>query len=87
MRVELVRNKYLLCGHILKSSEIKVGQKWSASSGSDTFVVVVSVDDFGYVTYEGEHQSRHEKEAFAFQCRYCLVLEDNKIPDWLTQYV
>lgn len=83
MRVELVNGRHLLCGRaILPTSRIKHGQTWAAADGSDHTVFISGVRD-NWVCYTWrEHDSPkyHEKEAFAFQCRYCLVLPTNEIP-------
>lgn len=78
MRVELHNERYLLCGHILRDDQIKVGQKWAGSSAG-TPVTIVDVQG-DWVSYEGESQPLHEKSCFAFQCRYCLVLDGPEIP-------
>jgi hypothetical protein len=82
MRVELVNGRYLLCGHILKRSQLAVGQTWAPASGADRTVKIVGIEN-DWVRYEwteGEQLRQHEKESFAFQCRYCLVLPDKELP-------
>lgn len=86
MRVEEENGRYLLCGHIIKYDQIKPGQIWANAQGKGE-VVVIRVED-GWVKYEWEvegHLRSHEKLAFAFQCRYFLVLESSEIPDELLQ--
>lgn len=83
MRTEQVNGRWLLCGHILPTDKIEVGQVWAAGSGA---VQVTNVDQFGWVTYtwtERDEVRFHEKESFAFQCRYCLVLPSAEIPEGL----
>lgn len=74
-RIEQHHGRTIVCGYIFPLNEIKPGQEWQGSSGS--VVTIESVDADGWVTYwwteRGERKS-HTKEAFAFQCRYCLVL-------------
>lgn len=80
MRTKLVNNRWLLCGCILPVEAIKVGQEWASGSGT---VTIVAVDDDGWVTYSWEERGelrRWNKESFAFQCRYCLVLPTPEIP-------
>jgi hypothetical protein len=87
MRTKLVHGRWLLCGHILAHDEIQVGQTWAAADGGNYTVQVLDVDRFGWVRYswtEGVEERSHEKESFAFQCRYCLVLPSNQIPKELT---
>jgi hypothetical protein len=76
MRIEIVHGRKLVCGHIFKTDEIKKGQRWAPADGSNREVKVIDVR-FGMVKYQWEDQGRmkaHEKEAFAFQCRYCKVV-------------
>jgi hypothetical protein len=79
MRVELVNGRYLLCGAILPSEKVTVGQVWAPASGGN-YTISVTKREADRVTYEGVSQPEHSKDAFAFQCRYCLVLETNQIP-------
>lgn len=75
-RVEVVRGKKLLCGCILPQTCIVVGQEWAAADGSG-HTVRIAANDGEWVKYEWAGDSvtaSHEKLAFAFQCRYCLVL-------------
>lgn len=76
MRIETVHGRKLVCGHIFKTDEIKKGQRWAPADGSNREVKIVRVDG-SWVKYEWEEQGQrktHEKEAFAFQCRYCKVV-------------
>lgn len=76
MRVELVAGRYLLCGHILHWSQIQPGEVWAAASGSG-HEVTIQVVNRQWVTYswiENRQLKTHSKDPFAFQCRYCLVL-------------
>lgn len=78
MRVETHHGRKIVCGHIFKTSSIKPGQYWQGSSGST--VQVTEVSD-GRVSYMQSSGVPHTKEAFAFQCRYCLVINDeSEIP-------
>lgn len=82
MRVELQNGRHILCGHILPLERLKVGQVWAAGSGTVTIVGI----DRDWITYEWEEQGKkvwHQKDCFSFQCRYCLVLDSNKIPEHL----
>jgi hypothetical protein len=84
VRTEEVNGRWLLCGHILDKSKIEVGQTWAAADGGNYTVQITDVDQFGYVRYCWEERGEtrfHEKESFAFQCRYCLVLPSAEIPE------
>jgi hypothetical protein len=74
MRVEIVNGRKLLCGQILKPDQLAVGQTWAPASGSDRTVKIIGING-EWVRYEWEGSTvSHEKDAFSFQCRYCLVL-------------
>lgn len=85
MRVETVNGRHLLCGHILKPSQIRHGQVWASAGGSDRTVTITAVrgEWVEYTWLEGDVRKYHEKEAFAFQCRYCPVLISPEIPEEL----
>jgi hypothetical protein len=76
MRVEVVNGRKLLCGQILKHNELAVGQTWAPASGADRTVKITDIDGdwVRYEWVEGGQTVSHEKDLFAFQCRYCLVL-------------
>ena len=65
---------------ILNVSDICPGQKWIDSGGN--IVTICKVEEIlmgndymvTYTWMNGETQVYHEKLAFAFQCRYCLVV-------------
>lgn len=83
MRIETHRGNRILCGHFLHTSSIQAGQRWQGVSGP--VVTVSQVDDNGVVTYTWTVDSPmrgmikvHQKDAFSFQCRYCLILEDHQ---------
>lgn len=82
MRVELLNGRHILCGHILPLEKLKVGQVWASLSGTVT-IVVIEDDWIVYEWEEGGRKVRHEKDCFSFQCRYCLVLDFNEIPEHL----
>ena len=84
MIIEKYRGRYIVCGYIYPGEAIKTGQLWQASSGN--VVTVTKTTRYGNesqdvsVEYEwydyrlGQIVS-HEKDSFAFQCRYCKVME------------
>lgn len=82
MRTEKINGRWLLCGCILPKDKIKPGQVWAQADGTDRIVRIAGVRT-GWVCYtwaDGGPLQYSEKEAFAFQCRYCLVLESPEIP-------
>lgn len=82
-RVEFVNGRYLLCGGLIPVDCIKAGQQWASADGSDRFVKIENVRESEWVDYswlDNGEKKTHTKLAFAFQCRYCLVLENNRIP-------
>lgn len=89
VRTENVNGRWLLCGAILPGDSISNGQLWAAASGADHTVRVSGFRD-GWVGYTWEERGArkyHEKEAFAFQCRYCLVLDGPTIPEELARRI
>ena len=86
MRAEFHKGRWLLCGVILPGDLIKPGQVW-VSSGNNTVRVTdveVSTDGHYLIKYEWDERGEvrsHEKWMFAFQCRYCLALENSTIPE------
>lgn len=80
MRVELVNGRFLLCGHILHNDQVNVGQVWAPASGGNSTVTIIEKDK-NWITYEGAIQAKNTKDVFSFQCRYCLVLPTNEIPE------
>ena len=82
MRVETINGRHLLCGHILREDQIERGQLWASADGSNRTVRVEGVAD-GWVHYSWVEHGRvvnHEKDCFAFQSRYCLILPGADIP-------
>lgn len=74
----------ILGGAIIKASDIKVGSSWKGSGGSTVKVHQVEKmkckdgSDWYEVHYcwaENGKIQTHSKDSFAFQCRYCLVIE------------
>lgn len=84
MRVEEVLGRYLLCGGIVPRERVQPGQTWAAASGGNHTVTVDAVDDewIDYSWIENGTRKTHTKLNFAFQCRYCLVLDKPELPDW-----
>lgn len=81
MRIETVHGRHLVCGHIFKFEEIEVGQVWASADGSDRTVRVTRTRPGQWVEYEWEVQGQtksHQKDSFSFQCRYCLVVSEEK---------
>lgn len=77
MDIEEQYGNKIVCRHIFPVSEMKVGSKWQSSSGA--IVTIESICDLGWVTYSwyvGDTKKVNEKESFAFQCRYCLIVEN-----------
>jgi len=77
MVIEEHHGRMIVCQHIYKPEEIVIGCRWQGSGGS--VVTVESICNLGWVTYSWTDvngvKKTHEKESFAFQCRYCLIVE------------
>lgn len=78
MRLEVKHSRVLLCGHILSPEFILVGQRWASADGSNREVTVSNVDGdwIEYTWSDGDGAAvYHAKLSFAFQCRYCLIVD------------
>jgi hypothetical protein len=82
---EIIDGRKAIVRHFFKAHEIQVGSRWARADGSKGFVTVEgfntygSIDPWTEVVYSWEKggvKFIHEKEVFAFQCRYCLIVED-----------
>jgi hypothetical protein len=73
---------------ILRGDKIKVGSKWKPADGGNRVVVVEEVRWYPASDHEENHwyevyyswekdgvKYTHDKDAFSFQCRYCLIEE------------
>lgn len=83
LRIEEHHGNNIVCGGVLPTHEIKVGQRWQDSGGNVVEVIKVKIGGFNeYVEWSWEEYGKtktHEKTSFAFQCRYCLIVEDYKL--------
>jgi hypothetical protein len=70
-----------IVGHFFKAHQIQVGSRWIGASGC--IVTVEGIDSYGstnpwyevvYSWYENGEKKTHDKDVFAFQCRYCLIV-------------
>ena len=80
---EIIKGHTAVVRHFFKAHEIQVGSRWIGSSGG--IVTVEGLNTYGStnpwieVVYSWEKDGEkftHEKDAFSFQCRYCLIVED-----------
>ena len=87
LRIESQYGENIACGGIFPSNEIYEGQRWQGSSGIVVTVTALrDIEDAGtvidreihYSWMQGETPMSHDKLAFAFQCRYCLILPNTK---------
>jgi hypothetical protein len=66
--------------HFFKPYEIQIGSRWCVANGSNHIVTIEDIIHYGStdpwyeVVYSWEET--WQKETFAFQCRYCLIIED-----------
>ncbi len=82
---EIIDGRKAIVRHIFKPQEIQIDSRWARADGSKGFVTVEGFNTYGStnpwieVVYSWElngEKFTHEKDAFAFQCRYCLIVED-----------
>ena len=70
--------RHMVAGGIIPAHILAAGQTWAAASGADHAVTITKIED-DWVTYK-DGLSEHEKDVFSFQCRYCLVVAEPKLP-------
>lgn len=77
MRIEEHHGKKIVCGHIYPITEVNVGEVWQGSTGHTVIITKVDVDcdQIHYAWEESGGINVHKKESFAFQCRYCRVVD------------
>jgi hypothetical protein len=83
---EIIDGRKAVVRHFFEPHEIQVGSRWARADGSKGFVTVEGFKYYGStnpydwnVVYSWElngEKFTHEKEVFAFQCRYCLIVEN-----------
>ena len=80
--IEEIKGHQAVVGHFFKESEIEVGSRWISVSGG--IVTVDGINQYGsldpsydvvYSWVENGEKKTHQKEVFAFQCRYFLIVE------------
>ena len=80
---EIINGNKAVVRHFFKAHEIQVGSRWIGSSGG--IVTVEGFNSYGdtdpwiEVVYSWElngEKFTHEKDAFVFQSKYCLIIED-----------
>ena len=76
MRIETVRGRKIVCGHIYKRDELKVGQRWAQADGADRVVVIRVIEDDDILYGDHGNDTTYSKDWFNFQCRFCLIVED-----------
>mgnify|MGYP000567807005 CR=1 FL=1 len=79
--VKTVHGRHLVVGGILPAHLVKAGQTWAPADGANHEVEITKIED-GWVTYRW-NSGAHEKDMFAFQCRYCLTLPTAELPEEL----
>ena len=82
---EIIDGHKAVVRHFFKAHEIQVGSRWARADGSKGYVTVEGFNSYGStgpwyeVVYSWEEngvKKTWQKETFAFQCRYCLIVED-----------
>ena len=74
MRIEVVNDRKLVCGHIFPHSELEVGQRWAPADGSDREHEITAIDEDSVWHRDIATGEEYRKSAFGFQCRYCKVI-------------
>ena len=79
MRIENINGYNIVCGNIFHPNDIEDSSVWMGSSGSK--VVVTHTRRYGdivevyYIQTSDPSFREIHKDSFAFQCRYCLVVD------------
>ncbi len=82
---EIIDGRKAIVRHFFKAHEIQVGSRWARADGSKGYVTIEGFNTYGNidpwteVVYSWElngEKYTHKKDAFSFQCRYCLIVED-----------
>lgn len=76
MRIETVRGRKIVCGHIYPKEELKVGQRWAQADGADRVVYIRAIEDDDILYGEHGNDTTYSKDWFNFQCRFCLIVEN-----------
>lgn len=83
---EVINGYECVVRHIFKGEELEVGSRWCSADGSKSFVIIDEIKSYPLVDsskmwYEvyysreiGGKKFTHNKNHFAFQCRYCLIV-------------
>jgi hypothetical protein len=75
MEAEIHNGKTIVVRHKFDPDEIEVGSMWMSSGNN---VVTVTENDGEWITYQWEESAGtkyNSKDYFAFQCRYCLIID------------
>lgn len=86
MRIGKQGNHHIICGYILNIDDIKPNQQWIGTSNSPVTISSVKDGDVYYTWYEKGELKIHCKESFAFQCRYCLIVDLDNLPPFVGDY-
>jgi hypothetical protein len=74
MRIETVRGRQIVCGHIYPKEELAVGQYWAQADGADRLVVIRAIEGDQVLYGDVGNDTTYQKDWFNFQCRYCLIV-------------
>lgn len=86
LRIETIHGRHLVCGSILSKSAVKHGQTWAPADGTNHTVYIESAgDSVEYSWVENGLKKASTKQNFAFQCRYCLVVDTPEVPEEFTK--
>jgi hypothetical protein len=85
---EIIDGRKAVVRHFFKPHEIQVGSRWARADGSRGYVTVEEIKVYPASDHEENHwyeiyysweengvKKTWQKETFAFQCRYCLIVE------------
>ena len=76
MRVNInPEGRAIITQYIFPVEDLVIGTRWASTGNTLVTIESIGGEWVTYSWFEGDSKKTHEKSAFAFQCRYCLVLE------------
>jgi hypothetical protein len=72
MNFKNFKGNVIIIHHIFPPDLIKIGSRWMNSGGGIVTITSVNKDIISYKQCDG---SINNKDSFAFQCRYCKIVD------------
>lgn len=75
MRIETVHGRQIVCEHIYSKEELKVGQRWLQSDGTNRVVAIRAIEEDQILYGDHGNDTTYGTDWFNFQRRFNLILE------------